>query len=290
MLNKPENERNDAPVWVTGAGGLIGSYLVKTFSAKGLSVRGITHREMELTNCGQVMDAFVKDHPAAVIHCAAISSSVICQQNPGLARRVNVFTTRFLSDIASDIPFFLFSTDLVFDGKQGDYHPEDTVNPLSIYGETKAEAEQYILSNPRHTVIRTSLNGGISPRGSRGFNEEIRNAWRAGKELCLFSDEYRCPIAAKLTAEIVTELLEKQVAGIVHVAGGKRLSRYEIATLLAGIYTDVKPLMREGSLREYKGAPRAPDTSLDISQTEELLGHSIPGLGEWLQQNPNEPF
>ena len=86
MCNKSENGCGKAPVWITGAGGLIGSYLVKTFSAKGLPVRGITHREMELTNCGQVIDAFVKDHPAAVIHCAAISSSVICQQNPGLAR------------------------------------------------------------------------------------------------------------------------------------------------------------------------------------------------------------
>ena len=278
------------PIWVTGAGGLIGSYLVRELSQRGCPVRGLSHKDLELTDCKAVLETFLKEKPSAVIHCAALSSSVVCEEKPGLARKVNVFTTRFLSDLCHNIPFFFFSTDLVFDGQKGNYQPEDPVNPLSMYAQTKAEAEELVLTQPGHTVIRTSLNGGISPKGNRGFNEEIRNAWQAGKELCFFTDEFRCPIAARLTARIVVELLEKRIAGIVHVAGGGRFSRYEIAQLLAKRYPEQEALMRPGSLKEYSGAPRSPDTSLDISATEEFLGWKIPALDAWLRENPEETF
>lgn len=281
---------NQKPIWITGAGGLIGSYLLKVLPSRGHAVRGLTHQEMELTDCKQVMELFVEEKPSAIIHTAALSSSVLCEQDPVRARKVNVLSTRFLADIASEIPFFFFSTDLVFDGQKGNYKPEDPVNPLSVYAQTKAEAEEYVMTNPLHTVIRTSLNGGISPKGNRGFNEEIRNGWKAGKELTFFTDEYRCPIAASLTAECVALLLEKQVTGMIHLAGGKRFSRYQIALLLASRFTEGTPLIRTGSLKEYQGAPRSPDTSLDVSQTEELLETTLPGLDEWLEQHPSEPF
>ena len=69
-----------------------------------------------------------------------------------------------------------------------------------VYGETKAEAEVEVLKNPKHLVIRTSINAGTSPSGDRGFDEEMCNAWRSGKTLRLFGDEYRTPIAAEDTA------------------------------------------------------------------------------------------
>jgi dTDP-4-dehydrorhamnose reductase len=285
-----EKTKFRGPIWVSGAGGLIGSYLVRELSSRGLPARGLTRKDFDLTDCSRLIEAYLREKPSAVIHCAAISSSVTCQKEPRLARKVNVFTTRFLADLSHAIPFFFFSTDLVFDGKKGNYQPEDEPNPLSLYAETKAEAERIVLSEPGHTVIRTSLNGGISPKGNRGFNEEIRNAWKEGKELCFFTDEYRCPIAARLTAQIVVDLLEKGVAGIVHVAGSGRFSRYEIAQILAKRYPELPALIRPGSLKEYTGAPRSPDTSLDISATEEFLGRKIPALDTWLQENPGEPF
>lgn len=291
--NTARHQEQSSAVWVTGAWGLIGSYLVQVLTERKHPVHGITHAELELTDCGKVVEMFMAEKPSAIIHCAAISSSVICQQSPALARKVNVLSTRFLADLAGEIPFFFFSTDLVFDGKKGNYMPQDEVNPLSVYAETKAEAEQYVLTNQLHTVVRTSLNGGTSPKGNRGFNEEIRNAWKAGKELCFFTDEFRCPIPARLTAEIVVDLLEKKVAGIAHVAGGKRFSRYKIAQILAKRWKNIpelKPRMRAGSLKEYQGAPRSPDTSLDIHETEAFLERSIPGLDAWLAEHPDEPF
>src|SRR5687768_15549199 len=161
-------------VWITGAGGLIGSYVVKSGSPE-WRVCPITRNELDLTDIGAIKEFWKRNRPKLVIHCAAMSKAAACQKNPQLAHQVNVETTRTLCELAADIPLMFFSTDLVFDGSKGNYTEADAVNPLTVYGKTKAQAEQIVLQNPRHTVIRAALNAGVSPTRDRGFNEEIHN-------------------------------------------------------------------------------------------------------------------
>src|SRR5262249_25601370 len=155
------------------------------------------------------------------IHCAALSRSPACEAEPSLARRLNVDVTARLARLATEIPFIFFSTDLVFDGRKGNYEEAAEVNPLSVYAETKVEAERVVLANPKHTVIRTSLNCGSSPSGDRGLDEQLCQAWRAGKVLRLFTDEFRCPIPAELTARGVWELAARKQTGLFHLAGSE---------------------------------------------------------------------
>ena len=213
-----------------------------------------------------------------------------CQTNPGLARRINVETSALLAELAANIPFIFISTDLVFDGRKGNYIETDTVNPLSVYAETKVAAEQIVLANPRHTVIRTSLNGGVSPTGDRGFNEQIRVAWQRGKKLSFFTDEFRSPIHAELTARACWELFSKQQTGIFHVAGREKLSRAQMGEMLAQRYQHLNPKFDTSSLKDYVGAPRSPDTSLDSSKAQAQLSFQLPGLTDWLRENPLAPF
>jgi dTDP-4-dehydrorhamnose reductase len=159
-----------------------------------------------------------------------------------------------------------------------------------VYGETKAEAERFVLANPRHTIIRTSLNGGRSQSGNRGFNEETRLAWEAGKTLTLFADEFRCPIAAVVTARAVWDLFGRGAAGVFHVAGSVRLSRWEIGQLLAARWPGVSARMLPGSLRNFAGPRRAPDTSLNCAKAQAILSFRLPGLGEWLADHPGADF
>ena len=140
--------------------------------------------------------------------------------------------------------------------------------------------------NPRHLVVRTSLNHGESPTADRGFNEEIRNAWKAGRVLRLFTDEYRNPLASMVTARALWELLAQEASGILHVAGAERLSRWEIGKALAGRYPGVEARIEPGSLRDYHGAPRAPDTSLDCTRAQSRLSFPLPGYRAWLAANP----
>lgn len=259
---------------------MIGGYLARTAAQSGRSARALTRSSLDILDFAAVRRLFRRDKPQWIIHCAALSQSPACQQNPQLARLLNIGATRMLAEFASDMPFVFFSTDLVFDGLKGNYRETDPVHPLSVYAETKAQAEEFVLANPRHTVIRTSLNGGTSLSGDRGFNEQLRRAFERGAALTLFTDEFRCPIPAEITAQATWELLGQP--GLFHVAGAERLSRWEIGQLLATRWPQLRPVIKPESLSSYEGSPRSPDTSLDCSKAQALLSFQLPGLTEWL--------
>ncbi|HEY1172105.1 MAG TPA: SDR family oxidoreductase [Verrucomicrobiae bacterium] len=275
--------RADNLVWVTGANGLIGSHLVRQAgsSVPGWQVRPVTRSDFDLTDFKEVVTAFQKERPRLVIHCAALSRSPECQANPQLAQKLNVEVTEFLADLAMDISFVFFSTDLIFDGLKGGYVETDAPNPLSVYAETKVLAERHVLRNPHHTVIRTSLNAGPSLQGDRGMDEQMLVSLRAGKMLNLFTDEFRTPIPAAETARAVWELAKQRAKGVYHVAGAERLSRWETGELICERFPEHREQISATSLRTYQGAPRSPDTSLDCAKAQARLSFALPRFSEW---------
>jgi dTDP-4-dehydrorhamnose reductase len=279
-------------IWITGAGGLIGSALLQTASEffPGHNVVGLTRPVLDLTDFAAVREAFRIQSPRLIIHCAALSSSLACQSNPTLAHTANVEVTALLADLGANFPFYFFSTDLVFDGRTGHCSESAAVNPLMVYGETKVAAERIVLANPGHTVIRTSLNGGASPTGDRGFNEQLRMAWRAGKPVKLFTDEFRSPIPASVAARAVWELAKQSKRGLYHVAGSERLSRWEIGKLIAARWPGLNPKIEATVLKGAQGPPRPADISFDCSKAQQFLSFPLPGLSQWLRANPDTPF
>jgi dTDP-4-dehydrorhamnose reductase len=280
------HEEDSRPVWITGAGGLIGSHLARLAPdfAPGHRTIGLVRPDLDLSDFASVRSRFLLDMPRAVIHCAALSKSMACQREPQTARVQNVDVTRTLAGLAENIPFVFFSTDLVFDGVKGCYVETDPVSPISVYGETKVEAESIVLANPRHTVVRTSLNMGVSPGGDHAFNEDLVRSWKAGRTTELFEDEHRCPIPVEATARAVWELLQRGATGLFHLAGAERLSRWEIGGLIATHCLECRPLIVRGTLRNYGGPPRSPDTSLDSSKVQALLSFPLPGLRTWFEK------
>jgi dTDP-4-dehydrorhamnose reductase len=279
--------------WITGTNGLIGNHLVQTAPkfAPRWRVRALTRADFDLLDFKSVEREFQKDKPQLIIHCAAITVVGDAQKNPVLARRVNVEATKFLAELAAEIPFVFFSTDLVFDGRKGNYSETEAVNPLTIYGETKVAAEAMVLKNPRHLVVRTSLNAGVSPSGNRAFNEQLRATLRQVEQgMTLFTDEFRCPIPAVETARAVWDLAQKNCAGIYHVAGAEKLSRLEIGKLLLSRWPEIKMEIKSGSAKDFPGPPRALDTSLDVAKAQNVLSAPLPRFSEWLAQNPQEIF
>ena len=271
--------------WITGAGGLIGAHIARN-APREWSARALARAELELTDSAAVREAFKRDEPRLVIHCAALSKTLVCERSPDKARTNNVEVTRVLAELAADIPLLFFSTDLVFDGAEGNYSEDDAPNPLTVYAETKLAAEQMILTNPKHTVIRTSLNAGRTSSGT-AFNEQWRATWQRGETLNLFVDEFRSPIAAEVTARAVWELTAANQPGLYHLAGSERLSRYDIGWLLAAGEPQLNASIARGSIRDYTNMRRSPDCSLDVSKVQQLLSFPLPKFSEWLRENPN---
>ncbi len=269
---------------ITGTGGLIGRYLLESAPHWGAAWQtvGWSHEQINLTDGEAVRRQFKELRPSLVIHCAALSRPGPCRDNPDLARAVNVEATARLAELAANIPLIFFSTDLVFDGRQGRYDETAPVNPLSFYAETKVAGEQLVLANPRHTVIRTSLNMGRSLGGNRSFIEELRNTWRAGRAITLFTDEYRCPIPCRATAQAIWELARADRPGLYHVAGAERLSRWEIGQLAAAQWPHLHPQYQSALAKDVPGPPRPLDTSLNCAKIQSLLSFPLPSFRDWV--------
>ena len=269
---------------ITGAAGLIGQYLVKTAPrwAPEWDVRGLTRADFDLTDRPNVERTWESIKPSAVIHCAALSRTKDCEQDPEKARCINVESTAYLAKLSQGIPFLFLSSGEVFDGRTGWYSESDEPNPINVYGQTKLEAEQTVLQNPGHTVVRIVLTAGTSQEGDRSFVEDMCRTAKAGKDVTLYADEFRCPLPAGVIARVIWELVNRKQPSLYHLGGSERLSRWEIGETLLPWCPELKGHLIKGSARNHVGSPRPTDLSLRCNKIQSLLSFRIPGFREWL--------
>ena len=271
-------------VLITGAAGLIGRYLIKTAPrwAPRWEVRGITRQDVDLTDAANLTGIVRSLKPLAIIHCAALSRTKDCEQDPKSARRINVEVTAHLAQLSQDIPFLFLSSGEVFDGRNGWYGETDEPNPINVYGQTKLAAEQAVLQNPGHSAVRIVLTAGTSETGDKGFVEDMCRTAKAGKDVTLYSDEFRCPLPAGVIARVIWELVDRKPPGLYHLGGSERLSRWEIGEALLPWFPELKGHLMKGSARNHVGSSRPADLSLRCDKIQSLLSFRIPGFREWL--------
>lgn len=282
------NER----IWVTGAGGLIGSNVLKRAVEDPLGCEwiGLTRDDLDLRDHESVRSRFQEESPMGLIHCAAIANTGYCEANAALAFQTNTEVTGMLSGLFAGRSMVFLSTDIVFDGLDGGYAEDSVCRPINVYGRTKRDAEKLVLQEPFHCVLRLSLNGGVSPTRNRGFNEILKRAFEDGDEVSLFEDEYRQPLPVPVTARIILTALRERWSGVFHLGGAERMSRYAIGELLLKRWRIPAARLVPTSLMDFTGGKRAPDTSMDCRKIQSCLDFPIPSLREWLQDHPEASF
>ena len=277
-------------ILVTGASGQLGSYLLRECQRQSIAVIGwscrrsgelfgCTLRPVDLLNTEALTTAFRDAQPDVVIHTAALTVVSDCQRQPQRARLINTEGSATLARLANEagVPMIHVSTDMVFDGEQAPYREEDEVAPLSIYGRTKAEAEQAVLAFPRHTVVRVPLLFGPTLIGRPTFFEQQVSALRQGQRVSFFCDEWRTPLSFLTTARGLLELMESPPPGRLHMGGPQRMSRLEMGTKLAHhLGCDPASIVSLSRTQAPAAEPRPRDLSLDSTRWR----HLYPG-SEW---------
>jgi dTDP-4-dehydrorhamnose reductase len=268
---------------LTGASGFLGYHLLRVFASE-WEIYGITHSKSfelswataincDITNYIELGNYFDDIEPDAVIHTAAIADANFCQNNRELSYSVNVDASKNLAGICCDfqIPFAFTSTDLVFDGKKGMYGEEDEKNPVSVYGEQKAIAEDEVLKiYAEATVFRLPLMFGYPEASAGNYMHKFIAQLKAGETATLFNDEYRSAGGAKSISEGILKLLGK-TPGVVNLAGPERLSRSDFGKKVVKAFNLNPALVKECSQSDIKNmAPRPADVSLDIKKAVHL--------------------
>ncbi|MCP4713823.1 MAG: sugar nucleotide-binding protein, partial [Deltaproteobacteria bacterium] len=167
-----------------------------------------------------------------------------------------------------------FSSDLVFDGcGDGGYVESAPVSPVTIYGQTMAEAEQIILEGlPSALVLRIPLPMGHSFNGHAGALDWIGSRFRKKLPATLYYDEVRSNIYIQDIIKVVEYLLDTSCSGLFHLGGPQALSLYQIAQIinrLGGFTAD----FLKGCFRNEAAPipPRAGNVSMDCSKLYRLL-------------------
>jgi|WetSurMetagenome_2_1015567.scaffolds.fasta_scaffold04866_6 dTDP-4-dehydrorhamnose reductase len=270
---------------VTGSSGLLG-FRVMEVLCQTESARGLYHRRKPLAEFGQWVRVDLRDRvgtyrvlddlrPSTIIHCAAYSDPVYCEHHPQEAHSLNLGAALYVAEWASRNACFLvhLSTDLVFDGRRGNYREEDAPHPISVYGWTKLAAELAVRgSKAPYAVVRTSLIYGKSMRGDRGADEKLVLSWEEGRATPLFVNEYRNPTPVGELAQVIIEIARRKGTGIWHVAGAECVSRFELGVKVAKIFGYSEDLLIPRTIEELPCIPpRTPNTTLNIDKIRQRL-------------------
>ena len=289
-------------VAILGASGLLGAHLDRVHqndlclstcfsrSAPGL-------RRLDLTDGSSLAQAVREFRPDLVYLPAALTTPSLCQADPEAARAVNTEPARLLTALGRELGFRLvfISSDLVFDGRQGDYREDDPVGPLSVYGRTKVEAEEAVLDGIVQgadcLVVRTSLILGRDRFGPTGNLAWMKGLLDRGERVLLFTDEFRNPSAASDLARALRLLAREGAPGLYHLAGPERLSRFELGRIICRSLGWPESSLRKTRLAELDlDPPRPPDVSLNQDKAASLLGPDmVRPLGQTLAESLKAP-
>jgi dTDP-4-dehydrorhamnose reductase len=279
---------------ITGASGFLGWHICQlaqgkwdvygTYFSHKIDIPGVTPVKTDLRNFAEIKQLYSEIHPAAIIHTAAQSQTNFCQKYPGESSAINVTTSVNIAGLSADyaIPCVFTSTDLVFDGLNPPYRETDLVCPVNYYGEQKVMAEQGMLERyPQTAVCRMPLMFGMA-QGANSFLQPFITTLQEGKELSLFTDEFRTPVSGTTAARGLLLAVER-VEGLLHLGGKERISRYEFGCLIADVLGLPQEKLKACRQQDVPmAAPRPADVSLDSSKAF-ALGYNPLSLREELE-------
>lgn len=267
-------------VLVTGAAGQLGQAVLETFPPDH-DVHPTYHQDvpsdlpdgptMPVEDRNRVAEVVAEADPDAVLHAAALSDVDACEEDPQRAEAVNVDGTAHLARAAAeaDAAFLLVSTDYVFAGTKGDHSESDPVDPVNVYGRTKAQAEDEARAHhPAPVVARPSVVYGPH---EPNFVTWVVDELRAGNEVPLVTDQRVTPTYTPDLAAQLQALLEADARGTYHTAGATSLTRHAMGERIAAAFDLDADLVTTARLEDLPWeAPRPKDTSLRTRKIREL--------------------
>jgi dTDP-4-dehydrorhamnose reductase len=233
-------------VTVFGASGLLGHDLVQQLSSEHDQLTALSIEDVDLRDHARVRDVIRESRPEWILLLAAYTDVDGCESNRELAFAVNyegaVNVARAAREAGSRLLFV--STDYVFDGtKRSPYEIGDTRNPTSVYGESKARAEEQLLEIlPEVCIARTSWLFG---HGGKCFPATILKLASTRPEISVVNDQRGSPTFSHDLSSALVELCRASARGIVHVTNSGNCTWYEFAreiVRMSGLSTVVKPV------------------------------------------------
>jgi dTDP-4-dehydrorhamnose reductase len=258
-------------VTLFGASGLLGKELVRELDRGQLTA--LSSKDADLRDHARVRDVIRDSRPDWILLSAAYTDVDGCESNRDLALAVNCEGAVNVAEAAREAGsrLMFLSTDYVFDGpKKSPYEISDARNPASVYGESKARAEERLLEIlPEVCIARTSWLFG---HGGKCFPATILKLASTRPEISVVNDQHGSPTFTRDLASALVQLCRADARGIVHVTNSGNCTWYDFATEIvrnSGMSTRVNPV----TTAEFPRPARRPAYS--VLSPDSLHAHNI---------------
>lgn len=272
-------------VAIIGSNGQLGLDLIKVFDEFGYETIGLTHSDLDVTNSENCQTQFSDIKPDVVINCSAYHNVEDCEKNPDTSFDVNGIGPRTLAHLSNLLGFKLvhISTDYVFGGeKNTPYVESDLINPLNVYGVTKASGEFFVQNiADNHLIIRTSgLFGMGQCRAKKGMNF-VRLMINLGKEdpnLKVVDSEVVSPTYTEDLAKQIELLVKENVIGLFHATSEGQTSWNNYARTIFEL-TDIKVNLGIRDPKDF--VAKAPRPAYSVLENEALKKAGLNIMPAW---------
>ena len=263
-------------VLIIGANGMLGRELLQTMKSR-FHCLGSNSKELDITDYDQTIQTIQKINPQVVVNVAGFTLVDQCEQESKRAFAVNAEGAKHVAvtcrEIGSKCVFL--STDYIFDGKKNEpYVESDPPNPLSIYGQSKLQGENYVREIAYDfLVIRSSWLFG---EGGSNFVKTVVNLSQQREELEMVNDQRGSPTYTKDLSKAISFLIGKDLRGIFHISNRGSCTWFEFAEKTLELMGSSLRLIPISSLQSGRSAQRPSFSVLSCEKFENVTGFLMP--------------
>ena len=285
-------------ILIFGKDGQLGKAFKEVLGSKNLEIQNhiqyVGRAQCDLSNEGAITVLLQHTKPSLIINCAAYTAVDRAESEVDLAFAINTKAPETMARYAQEqgATFLHYSTDYVFDGtKASPYKETDQLNPLGIYGKSKAAGEKAIedvfklqhMTEGQFAILRTSWVYG----DGENFIRTILRLAKERETLKVISDQYGVPSSARWLAEVSPALVldeNNQIrqfpSGIYHAVPSGETTWYALACYAVQVAIDAGAKLKLNSAgieaivaAEYPlPAPRPMNSRMATSALQAVLG------------------
>jgi dTDP-4-dehydrorhamnose reductase len=218
---------------ITGGSGQLGIAVSEELGERGILFHSWGSKDLDITMGPIVRDLILQLSPKVIVNCAAWTDVDGAETNELQASRVNGDGAENMAMAAKNCGAKLIhvSTDYVFSGEsKSPWQIDDTINPQTAYGRTKADGEGRALRvYPENlSIVRTAWL--YSPWGKNFAKTMTRLAINGDGEVRVVNDQMGQPTSATDLANQLIEFgISSSPAGFYHGTNSGRATWFEFA-------------------------------------------------------------
>jgi len=246
--------------------------------------------QIDITCQQSIIDTLKKHQADAVINASAYTAVDQAESDKKNAYKINAIAVENIVNVCQKLSLHLvhISTDFVFKGDKGSpYLPHDPIEPLGIYGASKAEGENAIIDIiPNDScIIRTSW---VYSTHGNNFVKTMLKLMAEKPELGIISDQIGSPTYAEDLARACLLAATNKFSGIYHWTDTGVASWYDFAVAIQEIAIDKGLLLKAIPIKpirtiDYPTPAKRPSYSV-LDKTNTIEDFSQLHLIHWRTQ------